>query len=493
MKKFTLCFLWFFGFVITVRSQPKSLDSSFNGNGLYFFPTNNWSQSIGDLAIQADGKIVVGAFYGSKSAVARLQANGTPDKSFGNNGGVIVDTINGSLKLLSQPDGKIIIIGSHFKVVGNETYYLTRLNADGSVDEGFGTGGVIIEPTSQIRAATLQQDGKIVLLKRPYNEEYKNDITRLNQDGSLDKSFGVNGHVIDDYDSTFGELGFITLAINSQGNIIASGYVAGVKHQSTLIANYESNGTRNANFGTNGLVRIEFQSPDDAFGQYLKILPDDDILVSGDSYKNLLIAKCKPTGALDLSYGDGGKIVYPFSPNRYSSINDMAVLANGTSTFAVSSGGFISFSPDGKEEAIFNFPVGYQLIAACTYQPDGKLVVTGGYRKVNYVDYTPVVARFENIETAAVNSNNKSEVSLKNNLSITVFPNPASATLNISGLAGGMKTAITILDNNGKIVRSFKGETNQLKSINIANLNSGIYYLQVQQNDQIKTLKFLKK
>src|SRR3989337_2044300 len=114
-------------------------------------------------------------------------------------------------KVLLQPDGKVLIAGDFVSVKGSPQRYFARLNADGSLDAGFNTGGGADGIVSYL---LLQPDGKVVLAGdfENVNGVSSQHIARLNQDGILDNTFvpgsGADGKIV-------------TLALFPDGNIVA--------------------------------------------------------------------------------------------------------------------------------------------------------------------------------------------------------------------------------------------------------------------------------
>jgi serralysin len=130
-------------------------------------------------------------------AIERLKADGTPDTRFGNNGVVYIDKAlidNYYAELTVQPDGKILLVGDSNR---SHTANILRLNADGSMDTGFGKGGVVsfeVTPngSNTPNSVVVQTDGKILVVGSSslYTSNSDFGIIRLNPDGSLDSSFG---------------------------------------------------------------------------------------------------------------------------------------------------------------------------------------------------------------------------------------------------------------------------------------------------------------
>ena len=137
--------------LITPQS-PGDLDPSFGNNGVLQFSISDQGTTPNSMAVQQDGKIVIGGQYGVNqsgtvvmhSFLVRLNDNGGFDPGFGTNGIVTLnlnsggDAIN-TLKL--QADGKIVFAGSANNSVGGTDFMVGRINSDGSLDPSFGAGG----------------------------------------------------------------------------------------------------------------------------------------------------------------------------------------------------------------------------------------------------------------------------------------------------------------------------------------------------------------
>lgn len=202
----------------TLRHRIARVDSSGALDG--FNPgANNF---VNALAVQPDGKILVGgAFTGlgggtgttTRNYIGRLNADGSLDTSFNPNCGATVEAI------AIQPDGKILIGGQFMTVGGVARLRIARLNADGTLDAGFNPGA-----DSNVSALVVQPDGKI-LVGGSFSmlgdlggggggpaTATRGKIARLNADGSLDTAFnpGANNTVQ-------------TMTLQSDGKIVVGG------------------------------------------------------------------------------------------------------------------------------------------------------------------------------------------------------------------------------------------------------------------------------
>jgi uncharacterized delta-60 repeat protein len=172
------------------------LDTSFM-NGLA--GANNF---VWTVALQADGKPVIGGFFSAvngaaRNCVARLNTDGSLDNTFLNG----LAGANGAVySVAAQPDGKVLIAGNFTSVNQTARNYIARLNADGSLDNSFLNG--LAGGDTAVFCMRLQADGKILIggWFTLINGVGRNHVARLNSDGSLDNSFlnnlpGADGRV----------------------------------------------------------------------------------------------------------------------------------------------------------------------------------------------------------------------------------------------------------------------------------------------------------
>ena len=170
-------------FSLQVHAAAGDLDATFN-------PGTGPNDYVYSSALQLDGKIIIGGSFStvagvSRNRIARLNANGSLDTGFLPGTGV---SGGGVQAIALQPDGKIIIAGIIYSYNGTTKNNIARLNADGSLDTGFNTGS---GPNDLLRTVALQPDGKIIIGGQftTIGGVARHRIARLNADGSLDVSF----------------------------------------------------------------------------------------------------------------------------------------------------------------------------------------------------------------------------------------------------------------------------------------------------------------
>ena len=171
-----------------------------NANGtldLSFNTSSGPNNTVRAIAIQADGKILIGGDFTDvngqpRTRLARLAPDGTLDATF-------APVVNGPVYSIAlQVDGKIVVGGAFQTISGSTRRYVARLTASGSVDSQFDTGA---GPNNPVNSVAVDDSGKIVLggLFTSISGSSRSYVGRLNGNGSIDRSFdpgpGANANV----------------------------------------------------------------------------------------------------------------------------------------------------------------------------------------------------------------------------------------------------------------------------------------------------------
>lgn len=216
-------------------NEDGTLDQSFGGNGIVNIKLSSAHERAQGIAVQADLKVViVGMAFNStigtsSMTISRLNTDGSLDYSFNNSGKKFVNFSNYSegANVKIQVDGKILACGVAYTDAGLANFAVTRLNEDGTYDNGFNREGkALIDLGGRNNFASdldIQTDGKIVI--GGYVEvrnSYDFGIARLNASGTPDRSFGREGKKIIDFNAA-DDLCF-SIAVENDGKILAGGY-----------------------------------------------------------------------------------------------------------------------------------------------------------------------------------------------------------------------------------------------------------------------------
>lgn len=296
---------------LTVNGTP---DNTFGSGGSAIVAQNNSSVNLQALQILSNGKIVGGGNSDGMPTLVRLNANGTIDNTFGAGGQVSFDggiTALSDMKVL--PDGKIV--GAGIADLGNGKLFCAfRRNADGSADNSFGTAGFayanIGSQPSLLRMA-VQSDGKILLTGTVFFNLTKYDLAlfRFTANGGPDNTFGTNGLVTTVLSTNSAYEQGNALTVQPDGKIVVAGRIANAGPTIFAIVRYNANGSLDTSFGTNGFTKFNYYTTLDE--PKAVVLQGDLIVVAGTAIngaaRELTLARLTKNGALDPTFGTGGK------------------------------------------------------------------------------------------------------------------------------------------------------------------------------------------
>ena len=273
-----------------------SPDSTFGSGGKTTVSFGNNSQTSDTearaIAIQPDGKLLVGGFAGSSGAIARLNSNGSLDATFAS-GGKLTSSINAgptSAALVTQSDGKIVFGGWTYG--GQRTGYdfaLARYSPNGNADTAFGNGGVATADffgfEDRIRALAIDGNNNIVaagFASTGSGPVYRNfAVARFTPSGQLDAAFGNGGKVSTDIFGSWDDC--YALAIQPDGKILAGGFSDDPNGQQfyLTVVRYNSNGALDSTFGTGGIVTTNLAGAQQNYAYAVAIQADGKIVAGG--------------------------------------------------------------------------------------------------------------------------------------------------------------------------------------------------------------------
>ena len=349
-----------------------TLDTSFGTNGqtLLDLDSNNNDEAT-SMVTQADGKILIAGFTTASPAggtgnsgnynygVVRLNADGSRDTSFGNNGQILLDLGSNDERACSvvpQSDGKVLIAGTTTAGGPDTNYGVVRLNANGSFDTSFGTNGQTLlglgsgtrdEATSMV----TQADGKILIAGTTTAQPNgiiigttNYGVVRLNANGSRDTSFGTNGQALLELGSDTNDEAR-SMVTQADGKILIAGFTTAQPDGSISgapsygVVRLNANGSRDTSFGTNGqtLLDLGSKSGDKAFS--LVTQADGKILIAGDTNaqpaggagtsQNYGVVRLNANGSRDTSFGTNGQALLDLGSNTFDEARSIVAQADG--------------------------------------------------------------------------------------------------------------------------------------------------------------------
>ena len=383
--------LLFFG---SAGAAPGDLDPTFGTDGVVQTTVGAWGSGATTLLLQPDGKIVLGGWRETRTALARYLPDGTLDPSFGSGGIVqgpsIQDVSDGAL----QSDGKIVLSGS----AANFRFTLVRFNPDGSVDTAFGAGGYATGPAGSAMGVAVQPDGRIVVVGSDYSNSYV--LTRFRADGVTDTTFGTDGVVR----TRIGEASAArAVLLQGDGKIVAAGesYARAYSSPSVMaLARYLPDGALDTGFGSDG-TSTAAPGVRSASASSIALQPDGRIVLAGTADDQIGVARFLQNGSLDTSFSADGTVTTPVGP--YGRGQGVAVQTDGRILAAGSGVGgmtVVRYEPDGRLDrgfgngGVVTTDAGlYSSANSVAVQTDGRILAAGGadqaFALVRYLVTTP--------------------------------------------------------------------------------------------------------
>lgn len=348
-----------------------------------FNTSNGANNSVTDLAVQTDGRLVIVGFFTSyagitRNSVARIDTNGSLDPTFNPGSGA-----NGPAnKVLIQPDGRVIIAGTFTQYNGVAVARVIRLNPNGSRDTTFNVGA---GPNSSVSSMVLQADGKILVggSFTTFNGFTRSGLVRLNANGSLDTTYLQNGP------GTVGDVSGIVLQPDGKA-MICGGFTFFNGISRRRMARINENGTLDMSFnpGTGAdqpvvaLTRL-------TNGKYL--FAGLFSSVNGIGRNKLVVLN--NDGSVDASFILPDVSDFSFSIFCVQTNGRIVKGGNFTTINGLVKGGICRFMTDGSDDSSFNAPTGVENdLQTIELQPDGKVLIGGYFRNTNGIR-TPYLDR----------------------------------------------------------------------------------------------------
>ena len=285
-----------YDFALVRYNTDGSLDTSFSGDGKLttdFGSNNDYATS---LAIQTDGKIVVAgdALIGSTYcfALARYNSDGSLDTTFDSDG-KLTTIMGGSddwaQSAAIQADGKIVVAG-YVRNGSNYDFALARYTNNGTLDATFDGDGRLISPITSYNdfaySMVIQSDGKIVVGGQAVSTSADSVLARYTSNGTLDTTFDYDGKLISDIGGAGSEDRVMSVAIQSDGKIIAAGFTGAWPSGYFALARYTSNGSVDTSFGNDG--KLTTANSVTGSSQCVGIQADGKIVLAGISTPYML-------------------------------------------------------------------------------------------------------------------------------------------------------------------------------------------------------------
>lgn len=489
----------------TINGVSASKIARLNADGTVdptFNQLTNLNNDIRSIALQPDGKILIGGEFTSVNGVtnnrlARLNPDGSLDPGFDMSVGFSTYPV---YDVCVQADGKILVGGNFNGALGNNTNALVRLETDGTFDYGFYPA---VSGYSAVYKIDLQADQSFIIGGWFYSigSTTWNNVAKINPDGTLNTSFGTP-QAADDY--------VWALFTQSDGKVVIGGSFAKLNgHTKGNIGRINADGTTDTSFqplmGADVMVRCS------------AVQPDGKILIGGEFSEvngvlQKYLARLNADGSLDTSFNwvvngivdvihvldDGSMLI----GGSFDTVNGIArksafkLNSNGTLDLVfnpqipnqscqtltirertdgkIMVGGMYSnnntlydaiyrLNADGTPDPTFNTDINTGGVVSMAIQPDNKVIIAGAFQYVNSI-YKPKMARLNadgSIDsTFDFNIGNNPNVGFESDKSMILLPNGKIVIAGyFQSLGGSSLNNIARLFPDGSIDFSFNSGT----------------------------------
>ena len=393
-------------FTLASVHAQVTLDPAFGTDGVVSAALDPGYDGAYAMALQADGKVLITGPSGVNgdldALVARFNADGSMDTSFGTDGVATFD-INGddyTFAIAVQDDGKILLAGST-KTGSNTDMLVLRVNTEGSLDTDFGVAGTVTldggSANDKVNAMVVRPDDHVVIGGTGTTSGFSCFyLAQLNDDGTLDTSFGTDGVVKHLVSADNSQLN--ALALMNDGRIVAAGNSKEVSTMNDFaVCRYMTDGTFDSTFnGTGKVVIAASTANDNANG--VAVQSDGSIVIGGvenstsSSAAIVTLTRLLEAGTLDSTFGTAGlsHLFVGGAPTRAAQVliqPNGAIIACGTaSPVANERDSYLCrVTAEGMPDATFGVNGEQRYGALDLYretpcmalQPDGKIIVGG--------------------------------------------------------------------------------------------------------------------
>lgn len=286
-------------FLLARFNADGSLDQAFGSNGNVVTTFGDPSAGAADVALQSDGKIIVVGVSGAGPyselndfALARYNADGSLDQSFGAGGKVrthfpgVFNTGSTATCVALQPDGKAVVGGFYKNERTPHQFALARYNANGKLDSTFGQSGKVTTflgaGDAFAFAIVLQANGRVVLAG--YSEttlDHDFSLAGYTSNGTLDSTFGNGGVTATDFSGASDDIAY-AMSLQSDEKLVVGGRTGQYPSFNFGVARYNSAGQLDQSFGTGGKVATDLGSTEQGYA--IALQPNGRIVLAGIAF-----------------------------------------------------------------------------------------------------------------------------------------------------------------------------------------------------------------
>lgn len=461
---------------VSRHNVDGTLDTVYGENGIAYFKVNPliYMNYAFDAALNDDGQLFVTGYtfdYTDNTGfIICLDENGIENAEFGENGYVVSEYGGGIVYTTIKIDakGRPVVAGYL-----NDNIIVRRYTSKGKTDKTFGEDGTMIikldtSPYAWSYAYDIEilENGKILLTGHKVSEgmDYVAYLIRLKSNGILDETFADNGVAYLEA-GTYPEYPeyAVSISVQSDGKYIVGGHAdlpsgeSNMVRSEAYITRVNTNGTIDKTFGTNGFVRFEPFEGDGCTNTTASILSTSDNQIFGTLYSyNALTAACR------------------------AYVYNLDVNGNLKEDFA---GSGIMALPKIDEEEV-------AITTKSMALKDNKNLLVGGYIALDYSSTVKTFISSINIDIKSEEPETPEESIAELSSSLPLYPNPVNDKLYI--VTETEVEDVVVYDALGKVQDCKTTRQQDVMTVEVSNLNSGVHFVMIKTNDGVIMKRFIK-
>lgn len=476
-----------------LSAQDPTLDLSFSDDGKWFYSDEPSYDVITDMVVDASGRIVLVGYTNydpdesgkNRGVVIRLLPNGIPDDTLYIDFPNSTDEVQGA----AFDDAGNIILCGQTNIADGAVYKM--LSSSFTLDPNFGIGGRVVLPVAaELNDVAVLSSGKIVAAGYgSFGGDNDFLVTRFNANGTLDTGFGTNSGYTP-YGTSENEYAN-AMVVQSSGKIVVSGYRRTCTNDNCLdpvIGRFLENGQFDTNFGLKVIASalneaVSYSVALQNIGGEERIILSGYYEPSGDNYQGFVL-RLRDNGNDDGSFGfkplpemqgcvatvqGNGKILlasynfYTQNSQLYGRLRLMRLNADGSKDATFGNGGT-------HDEQLSGFVDGPNVLQTV----GNKIYVAGGVFQTsnNFSDADGFVARFTTGPTTSAQD-------LALSLGIRVYPNPTAQALTVQCASAALRQ-VSIINSTGQVLAErFDVRENTPNVFDLSALPAGQYFVRV--------------
>jgi uncharacterized delta-60 repeat protein len=497
----------------TVIAQQINYDPSFGENGIATFSASGAhlkllkQQDDKIVALGIRNKNTPTS-YSFDIIINRFLPNGTIDSTYGNNGTVLLTYDDVDLEprdMALTPNNQLLVAYNLYTSITDYYPFVCRINADGTVDSSFADNGhlslfannVNDYNRKEVQSIVMAKDGKFIVGANG-RESYQSQrpkiiLNKYNADGTYALEFGNNGSAL--LAIVADTASYITgMKMQDDEKILITGTIhnittdAGISKGEAAVLRYLANGTPDPSFGNQGVSVIRFMSESSRnYENLVAIQSDNKILVTSMNRHKLVLFRLLENGQQDPNFALGN--VYKDTNCTAPTLALMNVYNTNILTLHNSENGqyiksSVRHTEDGSLKTNYGIQ-GYKNIQFQSYskgygsvslQYDNNSIVISGSVKSSSGSSTAALLKYT-IDTTGITNIN----TVDNDVShISIYPNPAHNEVNITWNAAIKVQTLNLVNMMGQVVHTTAVAAQQQSANMLTNsFPAGVYTLQL--------------